>query len=82
MFFRDLCVLAEDSHGNGRVGRCGESIPAGRIGLAVGLSVWKERPFRGYAPADAYLEGAENPYYGSENPWDVRFFTDHIENLS
>ncbi|NWG12059.1 MAG: alkaline phosphatase D family protein [Acidobacteria bacterium] len=28
-----------------------------------------------YAPPDAYLEGSKHPYYGSENPWDRRFFT-------
>jgi alkaline phosphatase D len=37
--------------------------------------------FRGYAPSDAYLEGSEYPYYGSENAWDRRFFTKHIESL-
>jgi len=26
------------------------------------------------APPDAYLKGSRHPYYGSENPWDRRFF--------
>ncbi len=26
------------------------------------------------APPDAYLDGSPHPYYGSENPWDRRFF--------
>lgn len=38
-------------------------------------------PFRGYAPDEAYLEGSAYPYFGSENPWDLRFFTDHIDRL-
>ena len=37
--------------------------------------------FKGYAPAEAYLEGSAHPYFGSENPWDLRFFTEHIERL-
>ncbi len=32
-----------------------------------------------YAPEDAYLEGSEHPYYGSENAWNRRFFYDHIK---
>ena len=31
-----------------------------------------------FAPADAYEEGAKHPYYGSENEWNRRFFTEHI----
>jgi len=31
-----------------------------------------------FAPPDAYLEGSPHPYYGSENPWDRRFFYDQI----
>ena len=27
-----------------------------------------------FAPPDAYLDGSKHPYYGSENPWDRRFF--------
>ena len=41
----------------------------------------QETPFKGYAPAEAYLEGSVHPYFGSENPWDLRFFTEHIERL-
>jgi len=51
------------------------------LALLFGCSQQEEPPFRGYAPGDAYLEGSEYPYYGSENPWDRRFFTEHIENL-
>jgi len=32
-----------------------------------------------FAPPDAYLEGSKHPYYGSENPWNRRFFTEHIK---
>lgn len=32
-----------------------------------------------FAPPDAYLEGSKHPYYGSENPWDRRFFTTQIK---
>ena len=32
-----------------------------------------------YAPPDAYLPGDPLPYYGSENPWDRRFFDDEGE---
>ena len=31
-----------------------------------------------FAPEDAYLEGSKHPYYGSENEWNRRFFTEHI----
>ncbi len=31
-----------------------------------------------FAPPDAYLDGSTHPYYGSENPWDRRFFYDQI----
>jgi alkaline phosphatase D len=31
-----------------------------------------------FAPPDAYLEGSKHPYYGSENPWNRRFFYDQI----
>ena len=27
-----------------------------------------------FAPADAYENGSEHPFYGSENEWDQRFF--------
>ena len=27
-----------------------------------------------FAPEDAFLEGEEHPYYGSENEWNQRFF--------
>jgi alkaline phosphatase D len=33
-----------------------------------------------FAPPDAFLEGEEHAYYGSENPWNRRFFTEHIKN--
>jgi alkaline phosphatase D len=31
-----------------------------------------------FAPPDAYEEGSKHPYYGSENEWNRRFFTEHI----
>ena len=31
-----------------------------------------------FAPPDAYVEGSPHPYYGSENPWDRRFFYEQI----
>lgn len=31
-----------------------------------------------FAPRDAYLAGSKHPYYGSENPWDRRFFTGNL----
>lgn len=33
-----------------------------------------------FAPPDAYLEGEKHPFYGSENEWDRRFFTEHIKD--
>ena len=48
----------------------------------LGCSSGEERPFKGYAPSDAYMEGDDHPYYGSETPWDLRFFTEHIETLA
>ncbi len=30
-----------------------------------------------FAPPDAYLEGSDRPYYGSENEWNRRFFYEH-----
>ena len=33
-----------------------------------------------FAPPEAFLEGAKHPYYGSENEWNRRFFTEHIKN--
>lgn len=35
-----------------------------------------------FAPEDAYLEGTDLPYYGSENEWDRRFFERHIHKES
>ena len=32
-----------------------------------------------FAPPDAYLQGEKHPYFGSENAWDRRFFTEHIK---
>ena len=29
-----------------------------------------------FAPKDAYLPGAKHPYYGSENAWNQRFFSE------
>jgi hypothetical protein len=40
----------------------------------------QEIQHKGYAPDDAYLKGSEFPYYGSENPWDRRFFTEHLKD--
>jgi len=37
--------------------------------------VEEEEPVAESAPPDAYLNGSPHPYYGSENPWDRRFFT-------
>ena len=33
-----------------------------------------------FAPPDAFLEGEKHPFYGSENEWNRRFFTEHIKN--
>ena len=33
-----------------------------------------------FAPQEAYLEGEKHPFYGSENEWNRRFFTEHINN--
>ena len=45
----------------------------------VGIYCTKESEEIGeFAPPDAYLEGSKHPYYGSENPWDRRFFYDQI----
>lgn len=49
--------------------------------LVPACGVSQDEPFRGFAPDDAYLEGSEFPYFGSENPWDRRFFTEHIDRL-
>jgi len=35
----------------------------------------QDEPAGEYAPPDAYLNGSSHPYYGSENPWDRRFFS-------
>ena len=53
------------------------------VALAVmaGCSSEPEAAFTGFAPPEAYKEGELFPYYGSENPWDLRFFTEHIETL-
>jgi len=40
----------------------------------------QENQQKGFTPADAYIEGSELTYYGSENPWDHRFFTEHIKD--
>ena len=40
----------------------------------------RDKKHKGYAPDDAYINGSEYPYYGSENPWDRRFFTEHIQD--
>ena len=34
-----------------------------------------------FAPEDAFVAGSSHPFYGSENPWDRRFFTEHIRNI-
>lgn len=34
-----------------------------------------------FAPEDAYLEGEEHPYYGSENAWNKRFFYEQAERF-
>ncbi len=51
------------------------------LALACGCSRERAAPFRGYAPDEAYREGEDHPYFGSENPWDLRFFTAHIDRL-
>lgn len=35
--------------------------------------------FSQHAPDDAWLAGSKLPYYGSVDPWDRRFFYDHIQ---
>jgi len=51
---------------------------AGKIALAV-LSLFaagqQSAEYGQYAPRDAYRENPRFAYYGSENPWDRRFFT-------
>ncbi len=42
------------------------------------LSCSKQEEIGEFAPPDAYLEGLKHPYYGSENPWNRRFFYDQI----
>jgi len=37
--------------------------------------VEQDAPAGEYALPDAYLNGSPHPYYGSENPWDRRFFS-------
>ncbi len=49
--------------------------------LVLDCGCSQEKPFRGYAPEDAYLPGSSYPYYGSENKWDRRFFTKAIKHL-
>jgi len=31
-----------------------------------------------YAPADAFVDGSSHPYYGSGDPWNRRFFIEHL----
>ena len=50
------------------------------LALCLGCEV-REAPSRGYAPPEAYLEGSEYPYFGAETPWNLRFFTEHPEEL-
>jgi alkaline phosphatase D len=33
---------------------------------------------REYAPPDAFIDGSSHPYYGSLNPWNRRFFSEHL----
>lgn len=40
----------------------------------------QENQRRGHAPQEAFLEGSEYPYYGSEDDWNRRFFTEHIKH--
>ncbi len=40
-----------------------------------GQLVEQDEPAGEYAPPDAYLPGSRHAYYGSENPWDRRFFS-------
>ena len=42
----------------------------------------EEAPFRGDAPEEAYLEGSEYPYFGSEEEWEQGFFTDRFKTLA
>ncbi len=48
---------------------------AGCTQPATKQSADQEEVGREYAPPDAYLDGSKHAYYGSENPWDRRFFT-------
>jgi len=41
----------------------------------TGQLVEQDAPAGEYALPDAYLNGSQHPYYGSENPWDRRFFS-------
>ncbi|RPJ55710.1 MAG: alkaline phosphatase [Acidobacteria bacterium] len=43
--------------------------------LSVFAAVWQSAEYGQYAPKDAYRENPRFAYYGSENPWDRRFFT-------
>lgn len=55
--------------------------PWALLALMAGCSSGRDDVFRGYAPEEAYRDGDPYPYYGSENPWDLRFFMEHIERL-
>ena len=56
-----------------------------KVLIAVGLLSAcspADEPFRGHAPAQAFEEGSEYPYYGAETRWNLRFFYEHSERLS
>ncbi len=45
--------------------------------VPAGCAPQPTEPVRGFAPDEAYLDGSEFPYFGSETPWNLRFFTEH-----
>ena len=47
--------------------------------ILAGCAGQPAEPVRGFAPDEAYLEGTEFPYFGSETPWNLRFFTEHTQ---
>lgn len=55
----------------------GSIMPA--LALLAGCAGQPADPVRGFAPDEAYLEGSEFPYFGSETPWNLRFFTEHTQ---
>jgi len=42
------------------------------------FSQWLAADEGEYAPPDAFVDGSPHPYYGSLNPWNHRFFSEHL----